>query len=533
VTTIERAAPHRTTRDGIVTGVGGIVGKGAAADWLFAGVMVLTAWWYVRASRGQSFLRDDWNVATRSLSLTDLFQPYNDHLSVVPLAIYRVMLGEFGMETYTPERVLGSGSLLCLGVALFLFARSRAGAPVALVVAVSVLWLPTTNLTPFMANYHFALVCAVVCAAAMPSGHRRSDVVIGLALAVAFVTSGVAVAVAAACTAHAVMSRARLSRWVAIAVPSLGWVWWWRTLGRPTDAPARPSFVEGLGDVADGVFGSFAAMTWGSWVGGAVLLAGWVALLVHRVRADRESTLTQLGWTVGLVVWWAGVAWSRPGAIDLFGPGRYEYVGAVLILLSVLPARPVEWRGRPEAHWRMAALALVVIATIVLVNHDELRTAAQARAGGADRAEMVLYELEAAAELVEPTSWLPPEMARITVEDYREKVVPRYGSPIDLSEAPDEGMIDRSALRVPIVGPAPRDEPACATGPVLLYLGGDVALHAGDQPAMVRARRFGSSMLDVDLVPARMSAVVRFPGPTVNPYVPWVIEAPGTCIHAS
>ena len=46
---------------------------------------------------------------------------------------------------------------------------------------------------------------------------------------------------------------------------------------------------------------------------------------------------------------------------------------------------------------------MVVIATIVLVNHDELRTAAQARAGGADRVEMVLYELEAAPELVEPT----------------------------------------------------------------------------------------------------------------------------------
>ena len=140
-----------------------IVRKEAVADWWFAGVVVLTAWWYMRASRGQSFLRDDWRVATRSLSLRDLFEPHNGHLSVVPLAIYRVLLGEYGMQTYTPERLLGSGSLLCLGVALYLLARHRAGAPLALVAAVSVLWLPTTTLTPFLANYHLALVGAVVC----------------------------------------------------------------------------------------------------------------------------------------------------------------------------------------------------------------------------------------------------------------------------------------------------------------------------------------------------------------------------------
>ena len=112
---------------------------------MFAAAVALTAWWYLRASRGISFLRDDWTVATRSLSFGDLFEPHAGHLSLVPLAIYRVMLGQFGMATYTPERLLGSTSLLCAGVALFLFARSRVGAPVALVAAVSVLWLPTTT----------------------------------------------------------------------------------------------------------------------------------------------------------------------------------------------------------------------------------------------------------------------------------------------------------------------------------------------------------------------------------------------------
>jgi hypothetical protein len=328
------------------------------------------------------------------------------------------------------------------------------------------------------------------------------------------------------------MSRARLSRWLAIAVPSLLWVWWWRTLGRPQRPPDRPSVLEGLGDVANGVFESFAAPTGGWWVGGAALLGGWVLLMLYRVTTDRASAASQLAWTGGLVTWWVGLVWSRPGAADSFDTGRYAYVGAVLIILSALPTRSIDWLRTRTARWRMAAPALVIIGIIVLVNHDELRNAAQARVGAADRAEMVLYELEAAAETVEPARRLPRELARITVRDYREKVVSRYGSPIDPSEAPDKALIERSALGVPIVGQAPADDPACAAGPVTLHVGGEVSLHTGDQPAVVRARRFGSSMHDVRRVRADRSAVVRFPGPTVVEDVPWVIEAPGACIHA-
>jgi hypothetical protein len=135
----------------------------AAAEWLFTGVVAMTAWWYMRSSRGHSFFRDDWRVATRSLSLGDLFETHNGHLSLVPLAIYRVLLGEFGLHTYTPYRVLGSTSLLCLGVALFLLARSRVGAPFALVVAVSVLWLPMMGLRPLWpttTSHCFVALCA-------------------------------------------------------------------------------------------------------------------------------------------------------------------------------------------------------------------------------------------------------------------------------------------------------------------------------------------------------------------------------------
>jgi hypothetical protein len=526
--------PAETTLPPAVASTGGTlrvgtIKKDAAADWMFAGVVVVTAWWYLRVSRSQSFAFDDWSVATRPASLGDLFEPHNNHLSVVPLAIYRGLLGGFGLETFTPYRLLGISSLLALGIALFLFARSRAGAPVALVVAVSVLWLPTTSLTPFLANFHLALVCAVLCAVAMPSADRRSDIFMGLALLVAVATSSVGVAVAAACGLHAVSSGLRPSRWIAVGVPSVLWLLWWRTLGdQPSPADHR-SIVSRLGEVLEGVFGSFGALAGGWWLGGLVLTAGWVILLVHRVGNERESALTQLAWTAGVVVWWVGLVWSRPGAADSNNTGRYEYVGAVLILLSVLPAFASERLRATRAQWRMAAPALLIIAGIVVVNHDELRQSARNRGANGTKAEMVLHELEQTVEPVEPTRRLTPELAGITVQDYQ-KVVARYGSPIDRHRSPDEGLIERDAVRVPITGPAPENDPACAAGRVALEPGAEVALHTGEEPAMVRARRFGSSMVEVRTVAAHRSASVQFPGPTIVD-VPWVIEVPGACIH--
>jgi hypothetical protein len=508
----------------------GIVTRDAAADWLAVGVGVVTTWWYVRVSRGHSFAFDDWQVAVRPTSVGDLFEPYNGHLSVVPLAIYRGLLGTFGLETFMPYRLLGISSLLALGVALFVFARSRVGAPLGLVVAVSVLWLPTTTLTPFLANFHLALVCAVLCASSMPSVDLRSDVVVGVALVVALATSGVGVAVAAACAVHAVSFRPRPRRWIAVGVPSLLWLSWWRTLGDQTRIADPPSVASAVADVVQGGLGSFGALTVGWEGGGLILAAGWLSLLVWRTGHDRVSARTQLAWTAGLVVWWIGVVWSRPGAVDTSNTARYEYVGAVLILLSALPAVPREWLRATRARWEMTVPALLIVAAIVVVNHDELRQAAFNRGANGTKAERVLYELEQTVEPVEPTRRLILQLAAITVQDYYGKVVARYGSPLDRDVTPDEALIERRAVWVAVAGPVPEGDPACVDGPVTERPDAKVALHTGDQPAVVRARRFGSSMVDVTTVRANRSAVVGVQGPTIVD-VPWVIDVVGGCLH--
>ena len=318
------------------------------------------------------------------------------------------------------------------------------------------------DLIPYLANFHIALVCAVLCAAALPSRDRRSDVVIGLALLFAFATSGVAVAVAAACAARRDGPRPRraLGRHARCRASS-GCAGYARWVSQPR-APDRPSIVESLGDVVEGAFESFSALTWNWPVGGAVLLAGWVALLVHRVRTDRPSSFTRLAWAAGLVVWWAGLVWSRAGAAD-GANGRYDYVGAVFILLSVLPAERAEWLTSPKARWTLAVPRWRSSRPSSPSTTTSSGTGgAQGVQGGESRDRTVRAGGGRAGRPDPPAT---PEMAGITVRDYQEKVVPRYGSPIDLSAPPDEAIIERGGLQALIVGPAPTDDVGCASGP--------------------------------------------------------------------
>lgn len=78
-------------------------------------------------TRGTSFWADEWIwITTRRGNTADAFlAPYNGHLSLVPIAIYRLMFAVFGIGGYTPYRALVIGLSLVVAVLVFVYARSR------------------------------------------------------------------------------------------------------------------------------------------------------------------------------------------------------------------------------------------------------------------------------------------------------------------------------------------------------------------------------------------------------------------------
>ncbi len=94
-------------------------------------------------TRGSSFWGDDWVWITtrRANTVHNFLSPYDGHLSVLPIAIYRVMFAVFGIDSYAPYRVLVIGLSLIVGLLVFEYARHRVGPFVAMLVATLVLFL--------------------------------------------------------------------------------------------------------------------------------------------------------------------------------------------------------------------------------------------------------------------------------------------------------------------------------------------------------------------------------------------------------
>jgi hypothetical protein len=94
-------------------------------------------------TRGSSFWGDDWAWITtrRANTVHNFLSPYDGHLSVLPLVIYRVMFAAFGIDSYAPYRVLVIVLSLAVGLLVFEYARHRVGQFLAMLVAALVLFV--------------------------------------------------------------------------------------------------------------------------------------------------------------------------------------------------------------------------------------------------------------------------------------------------------------------------------------------------------------------------------------------------------
>src|SRR5215467_1900822 len=74
-----------------------------AGDGLFAAGLVALLAWAAWCGRGVWFFIDEWKVITRYHN-GDWLEPFNGHLSLVPIATYRILLATVGYN-FAPYRV--------------------------------------------------------------------------------------------------------------------------------------------------------------------------------------------------------------------------------------------------------------------------------------------------------------------------------------------------------------------------------------------------------------------------------------------
>ena len=397
-----------------------------------------------------TFWRDEWAflLHRRGLDAGVFLDPHYEHIAIAPVAIYKALLAVFGMDSPTPFQLAAVAMFLTSVALVFVFLRRRVGGWLALAGVLPILFLGSSwddLLWPFQIGYFGSMAGGVGALLALEREDRAGDLCACALLALSLSFSSVGIPFAAGVAVH-VLTGPGIGRraWVALVPIALYALWW---LGFGSEAENNASFdnllgapkyvVEGFGSSIASLLGlattreqfPITSLNWGV----PLLL---VALVLAGVRLRHLGRVPR--WL--LVTLAIAVAfWALAGLNTTIGrgpdAGRYQYVGAILLLL--VAAELLRGVRIPPAGV-IAALAVSALAT--LSNLSLLEDYSNALAGLAGQQRGGLAAVELARDRVDPGFLLTQENSDV---DYLGELdagsyvsaVDSYGSP---AYSPDE-----------------------------------------------------------------------------------------------
>jgi hypothetical protein len=337
--------------------------------------------------RSLTFWFDDWTFVTFSGSGWDYFRPHNEHLIALPLALFRATFAIVGLQSYLPFLVELIALHLLAVTAAYLLMRRRVGPAWATVLSVPVLFLGAgaENLYwAFQATFVGSVLFGLLALVFVEAGGRRSALIASLMLLGSVLCSGMGLFFVVAVFVRTVLD-AGLRRRVLVVVPSVAaYAAWYVAFGRAAvgdqGAIAGPlglaKFVgRGLGHSIAAVVG-LDALPGSTALGLGVFFALVVATVLGSLRGRRLALAG--GCLLGLVAMYAAVGLVRADLDDSYETrSRYTYVAAfflVLVLVDLLTER--QWMSRTRPRWASALAlgAVVVYASSVSSNLDELHS---------------------------------------------------------------------------------------------------------------------------------------------------------------
>jgi hypothetical protein len=387
-------------------------------------LLIATAAFLYYETRGTTFWFDEWIwvLHRRGNDLGTFLRPHNNHLSLVPIAIYRILLATVGMNHYAPYRLLViAGHLCCVGL-LFVYARRRVGDFLALLAAALLLLLGPGSediIWPFQIAWLISIAAGLGALLLIDRGDRRGDVGACLLLGLSLASSGLGVAFVLGVAVDLLWGRRRWRDLWILAVPLVPYALWW--IGYQDNHWQDAARAEGITDpllsgilrmpgfIANSAGSAFSALTGlGGQVGlgrppggtflswGPPLLVLGVALALWRIARLRRVPPRVLSLLVIAVSFWGFTAITR-GFISAPYTSRYLYFGVLLILMVAAElARGLVVPLRAQVLLGLLALGVVV------ANVGALRDAARDLRTQAQLTRAQLGALEIGRPLVKP-----------------------------------------------------------------------------------------------------------------------------------
>jgi hypothetical protein len=357
----------------------------------------------VYETRGTTFWFDEWQwvVERRGNDLDTFLRPHNEHFSLVPIAIYKLLLATAGLTDYAPYRIVDFALHLTCGALVFVYVNRRLGALPALLATTLIVTLgPGWQgfLWTFQITWLSTLAAGIGALLMLDRGDRKGDVAACVLLGVSLAGSGIGLPIALGLVVEVAWGRRDVRAIWIVAIPLALYALWWIGYGDPGqfhrhNIVLTPRFAaDAAGSALSALTGLHGApitedgaeldtMAGTAW--GRPLAAVAVVLLVMRLRRMRPVP-TRI-WTLGtiLVSFWVltGLERAHLGPPDT---SRYMFVAAIFIVLLVADLA----RG---ARLPVEAAPIVVLAVVaaVVANLGDLRAAtrflrAQAPAARAD-----------------------------------------------------------------------------------------------------------------------------------------------------
>jgi hypothetical protein len=447
------------------------VARRPAAPWVVLAVLLLGAGAFLyHEGHGQIPWYDEWDFLLNrgGHSLATFLKPHNEHLSLLPIAVYKLLLATAGLDHYGPYRLTAIAlHLLCM-LLLFVYARRRLGAwmafaPVLLMLFLGPAW--QVIVWPFQIAWVASLAAGLGALLMLDRRDRLGDAVASGLLVVSLSSSGLGVAITAGVLVEVLWSRDRWRRLWVVAVPLALYALWYVSYSESHfsrhSLPQAPSFA------ADGAAASLsalaglagpplpetgAALDWGR----PLLVLAVVALVWRIVRLGRLTPRLAMLLAGGLAFWLltavsrAGFAYAPPYS------SRYIYVGALFaVLIAVEVARGVSL-ARPAVGLLVAVLAISLVSNV-----GALRDASRSLTDRSTIRAARLGAVEMTRRIVDPAFATAPY---ITAGRYL-AVAGAHGSPalspdrIAVAPEPARESADQVLVAIHKVAPRPGGRP--------------------------------------------------------------------------
>ena len=339
-----------------------------------AGLLVVGAAFIYYETRGTTPLADEWGWALerRGGGLDTFLKPHNEHFSLIPVALYKLLFVTAGLGNNGPYRAMVvAGHLSCVAL-VFVYAKRRVGSYLALLGAALLLFFGPgwqNILWPFQIGSLLSLGAGLGALLMLDRADRRGDVGACLLLGVSLASSGLGLAIALGVAVDLLWGGRRWRRAWIVAAPLALYALWWIGYGNAHNF-VRHNIVAVPGyaaDAAAAAISSLAGLTEAAalrpdtplaWGRPLAVLA--VVVLLWRLAATQPVPRRVVTLLAIVLSFWTLTALNRAQISTPF-ESRYVYVGAFFLLLlavEVAHGTRLPRRARP-------LLAVAVAAAIV------------------------------------------------------------------------------------------------------------------------------------------------------------------------